>query len=181
MQPESTEHHAPHSAKHSPASSAHNPHHNSHYYPQKPTQSYYPASSPKDHNMQEDSELLDPDSVNNELIKGWGIPPHAVLPSGRSLNVNKRREQQREATEAMHETDDTIRIKFDTNDQASMVNAITQLGKEATAIQLAALVVFEAERTARAERYAKMLELLLLVVGAILGGALAVSVYYNIN
>lgn len=103
--------------------------------------------------MQEDNELLG---------KGWAIPPHATLPP-------------------VPKTDDTIRIKFDTNDQASMVNAITQLAKEATPIQLAALVVFEAERTARAERYAKMLELLLPIVGAVLGGALALSVYYNIT
>ena len=81
----------------------------------------------------------------------------------------------------MQEAGETIRVRFDTNDAASKVNAIAQLAREATPTQLASLVVLEAEGTARAERYAQKLELLLLTVGAILGGALAVSIYYNIT
>jgi hypothetical protein len=74
-----------------------------------------------------------------------------------------------------------INIKFDTNDDASKARAVTQMAKMGDPMQLAALVVFATDKMARAELYARRLEALFIAFGAILGGALAVSVYYNIT
>lgn len=74
-----------------------------------------------------------------------------------------------------------LNIKVDLEDPNSVAQAINTMTTEAEPLQLAGLVLSAIHRLGRAEIRAQRTEYLLLAVGAILGGALAVSIYYNIT
>lgn len=74
-----------------------------------------------------------------------------------------------------------LNIKVDLEDPSSVAQAIHTMTTKAEPLQLASLVLSAVHRLGRAEIRAQRTEYLLLAVGAVLGGALAVSVYYNIT
>jgi len=74
-----------------------------------------------------------------------------------------------------------LNIKVDLEDPNSVAQAIHTMTTKSEPVQLASFVLSAVHRLGRAEIRAQRTEYLLLAVGAVLGGALAVSVYYNIT
>lgn len=74
-----------------------------------------------------------------------------------------------------------LNIKIDLEDPNSVAQAFKTMTTECEPVQLVSLILSALHRLGRAELHARRLEALFIAFGATLGGALAISVYYNLT